>query len=109
MKDLNQKTLFGEKVITSHEEYIDNEQVQIFITIDANKEYYNVYTFNEKYKIDKLNSLCLQEPVEVITVDLQDHFTIGYMISKIMEYIIWDRFYKYGVAEISLSIDFDPH
>lgn len=106
MKDKNQKQLFGEKVITSHEEFIDNEQIQVFVTLNKDKDYYNVYLFNELYKDGKLNSLDLQTPAEVIE-NPETYFNKGFMISRIMEYIIWDRFKKYGTATVSLNIDFE--
>lgn len=100
--------MFGQKVITAYDKYIDNESLSVVVTLDSSKEYYNVYVITEKYKIDPLNCLKLQVPVESVK-DPENYFDTSYMVERLMEYIIWDRFYEHGLAEVNLSINFIPH
>lgn len=108
LKNVNQKTLFGERVLKSHQEFIDNEVVQVFVTLDKQtKKYYNIYVVNERFKTDNINSLYLQESINIVK-DIDAHFNIGFMIEQVVRYIIWSRFQKYGIPQIAIDIEFEP-
>ena len=96
-------TMFKEKVVAHFDRYICDEQVEVFVTLPAGSEYYNVYICNERYKTERLNSLYLQEPTKSVD-NPEEYFDDAYMASRMMEYIIWDRFYDLGAPSVSVKI-----
>lgn len=81
---------FNKKVVALFERYIDNEQFEVIVLLDG--DYYNVHIISEKYKKDEMNTLQLQEPKENID-DIKKYFSDSYMIARLMDFFIWDRFY----------------
>ena len=97
-----EKTLYNKKILFKKEVFLDNEEFIAVVLKDG--DYYNVHVVSDRYKKNELNTLKLQESAEHIKQS-RNYFTDAYLVEKIMEHFIWDRFYsEFGAGQISVSI-----
>jgi len=80
---------YDKKIIASYSKYLDGEGFEVIILDDG--DYYNVHILSEKFKDYEMNTLHLQVTKESVTVD---YFTNQRLITYLMDFFMWDRFYK---------------
>jgi len=98
---------YGKKIITQYEKYFYNELYKIVVL--KNKDYYNVHIINDKFRDDEANTLHLQEPAEAIP-NHEKYFDKKYLIARLMEFYIWDKFYDEGIVSTNVEIEeIEPH
>lgn len=97
---------FNKPILYQYKKYLDNEQFKVIVLED--EEYYNIHILSEKYKSDELNTLQLQEPKESIK-EPNKYFNNARLISYLMDFFIWDRFYNEGIFNGYCVIGFDKH
>lgn len=105
--------MYDKKVVAQYQKYLDNEEFRVIVTIDNKQSsdgetYYNIHVISEKYRNDELNTLRLQEPKSEIENE-QEYFNNAYLISQLMEFFIWDRFYNEGIFKGYVKSEFEAH
>ena len=99
---------YGKEVIANYEKIIGGELFECYVINedrlcgDGNK-YYNVHIISDGFKDDEMNTLKLQEPHNCID-NPKEYFNKKYMIARIMEHFIWDRFYDEGILNVGVEI-----
>ena len=104
---------YNKEVVAKYEKYLDGEYFEVIVTNEDTysdgEKYYNVHILSEKYCKDELNTLFLQEPHSCIE-NPKEYFSKEYLVSRLMEHFIWDRFYDEGIARCSVDIEkFEEH
>ncbi len=94
--------MFNKKVVKSSEYFMDNEEIKIVVLRD--KDYYNIHQITERFMNDELNSLALQIPKENVQNE-EETFDDAFMLSIMMEYIIWSRYGNVGDPEVIIRKD----
>lgn len=82
---------YKKRVIAYFNRYLDNEYFKVYV-LDAG-DYYNVHIISEKFRDEELNTLQLQQPKDSIQNE-KEYFNEAYMITQLMDFFIWDRFYN---------------
>jgi len=95
---------YNKKILFEYNKYLDNEYFKVIVLKE--KEYFNIHIISEKYKDEELNTLQLQEPINIIK-NPKKYFNNERLISYLMDFFIWDRFYNEGIFSGYTIIKFD--
>ena len=94
-------TKYKKKVIAHYEKTLGRADFEVYVLDDV--DYFNIHIISEKYRKDEMNTLKLQEPKEVVS-NPTEYFDIKYMISRLMEHVLWDEFYDEGIISAEVII-----
>jgi len=84
---------------------VDGDDYTCYILDD--KDYYNVHVVDDHYHDDEGNTLRLQEPKECVSLDKVT--SKPFMLSQIMEHVLWHMCYGENRKMYDFSIDYEEN
>ena len=92
--------LYGKEILKHYSFTFQGRLYTVYVLNDD--KYYNIHIISKRYKEDELNTLCLQEPKDSVSID---SFTDIKMACLGLEFALWDEFYGYDKKLYSFSVD----
>ena len=80
---------YNKEIIKEYTKYLDNEEFKVYVLDD--EKYFNIHVISDRFKDEELNTLQLQEPKESVN---KDYFSTQRLITYLMDFFMWDRFYN---------------
>jgi len=94
---------YGKKILAQRSIEVDDDEYTCFV-LDGG-DCYDIHIVDEHYKDDELNTLKLQEPKD--SVSLEKVTSKAFMLSEIMEHVLWHKCYGDNGKHYDFNIDYE--
>lgn len=101
--DIRPETKYDKKILAERSVEVNGDEYTCFV-LDGG-DYYDIHIVDNYYKDDELNTLKLQEPKECVS--LEKVTSKAFMLSEIMEHILWHECYGDKGKHYDFSITYD--
>ena len=102
--DITPEKKYGKKILAQRSIEVNGDEYTCFI-LDDGGDYYDVHIVDDHYQDDELNTLKLQEPKDVAKLDVVT--SKAFMLSQIMEHVLWHLCYGDNNKHYDFNIDYD--
>ena len=101
--DIRPETKYDKKILAERSIEVNGDEYTCFV-LDGG-DYYDIHIVDGYYKDDELNTLKLKEPKEC--VNLEKVTSKAFMLSEIMEHILWHECYGDNGKHYDFSITYE--
>lgn len=93
--------IYDKEVINELEVNLFNRDYRVIVLDNPEQDTYDIHIITSRYAKDELNTLFLQEPKEIVSVDKFDKL---WLTMTVTEFALWDELYDYKGKSYTFSI-----
>lgn len=101
--DIRPEKKYDKKILAEKSIEVNGDEYTCFV-LDGG-DYYDIHIVDDHYRDDELNTLKLQEPKECVS--LEKVTSKAFMLSEIMEHILWHECYGDSGKHYDFSITYE--